>query len=416
MKICILSPLYPISSNPHFGIYVYEQAKQLAKKGHEVHVITVGDHNDKEYEIAENVRVYRIRIEELLPFKNKIYYDRLAALEKKNNLLAGLGKLFFKLRILFKGTSFSLAMALKLAVLNKKHNFDIIHSHFVGRTTPLIGITAKFLSKPFIVTAYGIGLLDDNPIKKALNRFYLSFPSKVVCISGYVADMVSKYCDEDKIAIVFYGVNPNKLKPSMSAPKFRKKLGLKNEKILLSVCNLEERKGLDIIINALPKIMKKIPKIKYFIVGDGPQKQNLDNLIATLGLKEQVTFVDYVDDADLANFYNSCDLFILMSRTLKKKEGIEGFGIVYIEASYFSKPVIGGKSGGTADPIEDNVTGYRINPEDSKMMINRVVKILTDIKLSKRLGTNGKKRALKFLYENTTNDLIKVYGSEIKKH
>src|SRR3989338_9845366 len=99
MRICILSPIYPAFSNPPLGIFVHEQAKYLAKKGHSVHVITFGNNEDKDYEIKDGVLVHRIKIYNFLPFK---------------------------------GAIFALLIVKKLIILNKKFDFDVMHSHFVG--------------------------------------------------------------------------------------------------------------------------------------------------------------------------------------------------------------------------------------------------------------------------------------------
>lgn len=379
MQICILSPIYPTFSKPPLGIFVHEQAKYLAKKGHSVHVITSGNHEDKSYEIKEGVVVHRIKIYNFLPFK---------------------------------GVIFASLMLKKLIILNKKFDFDVLHSHFVGSLTVLIGLASKLTKKRFVTTVHGIGLLTDNPIKKTMIRFYLTFPSKIICVSNYVSKLASKFTGRNKIIIVNNGVDREKLRPTLSAALFKKKLGLKNEKILLSIGALIERKGLDIILNSIPAVLKSYPNLKYFIIGKGPEKENLTQLVKELGLEKYVVFVDGVNDNDLANFYNICDIFLLMSKTLKQKDGVEGFGIAYIEASYFGKPIIGGKSGGTADSIVNGTTGYRIKYTDKQELVNKVLTLLKNVNLRKRLGHNGKNRVMaKFLWENIVDELVEVYKS-----
>ncbi len=382
MKICFLTPIYPNSSNQRLGIFIHEQAKYISKKGHKIYIITLGDTKDKSYEIKDGVEVHRVKVKGYLPFK---------------------------------GFFFSLLMIKELIFADRKLDFDIINAHFTGTMTALIGIYTRLARKPFVVTAYGIGLLTNNIFKKALNRFFLVFPSKIVCISNYVAKLVRDLggnAVKNKIVIVKCGVDPEKLNPTKSIEEFKKELGLKGtkEKILLSVANLVERKGIDIIINCLPQIIKVYPNIKYFIIGRGSEKENLLGLVNLLKLEKYVTFIDYVADEDLANFYNICDIFVLMSRTIKEKEGVEGFGIVYIEASYLGKPVIGGKSGGTADSVIDGVTGYRINPDNKKEFINKAVILLKDSSLRKQLGNNGKNIVRnELLWSHNANKMVRIY-------
>ena len=87
--------------------------------------------------------------------------------------------------------------------------------------------------------------------------------------------------------------------------------------------NLVERKGLDTIIKILPNVIKKEPNIIYFIIGRGPEKENLVNTVKKLKLRDKIKFIGYVSDQDLANYYSICDIFLLMSRTIKEKAGLE---------------------------------------------------------------------------------------------
>jgi phosphatidylinositol alpha-1,6-mannosyltransferase len=234
-------------------------------------------------------------------------------------------------------------------------------------------------------------------------------------VSNYVAKLASQYTKKSKIVVIKNGVDTEKLILTKSLSKFKKEINLKNEIILLSVGNLVERKGIDIVLSALPDVIKSYPSLKYFIIGAGPEKENLQKLIKGLNLRKHVVFAGDVDNKHLANFYNLCDIFVLMSRTIKEKAGIEGFGIVYIEASYFGKPVIGGKSGGTADAIVDGVTGYRIEPKNTEDLKNKLILLLKNEKLRKKLGQQGMKRVKnQFLWKHNVEKLVKVYGRLIE--
>ena len=374
MNICIFSPIYP-SRESALGKFVHEQAKELAIKNR-VFLITIGNKDDKEHEIIDNVNVYRLKSSKiilLIKFVKKFYY------------------------------------------LNKKYKFNLFHSHFIGFSTLIFGITSKVLRIPYVVTVHGMELISKNKFSFLMKKLYLAFPDRIVCVSRYVALMAGNYVNNKKLVFIPNGVDVEKLKPNKNKNKFKKELNIKDEKILLSICNLVERKGLDTVIKALHQVSQKIPNIIYFIIGKGPEKENLVNLVNQLNLSEKVRFINYVSDEDLANFYNICDIFVLMSRTIKERAGIEGFGVVYIEASYFGKPVIGGKSGGTADSIINGVTGYRIEPANQKELANKIVKLLKDASLRKKFGNHGKKRVKsKLLWKHNVDKLIKVYNSLLK--
>lgn len=376
MKICFFSPIYPIISDPRLGIFVHEQAKYLVKKGHKVYVITLGYREDKAYEVRDEVKIYRVRINKTSPFKNLFLI---------------------------------LSVSKKLIILNKKYNFEIVNAHFVGRLVLLIGIITRLIKKPLVITAYGIGLLTNSGLKGLMTRIYLNFSEKIVCVSKYVGNLVAQHANKNKIVVINLGVDVEKLKPTKSVLTFKRELGLKNEKVILSVAGLVPRKGIDMILSSLPSVIKFFPDLKYFIIGKGAEKENLKKLAKELGLEPYVVFIGYTNE--LANFYNICDVFVLMSRTIKEKEGIEGLGMVYMEASYMGKPVIAGKSGGTADAVIDGVTGYRVEPTNQKELSNKIILLLKNDSLRKKLGNNGKKyiRA-KLLWNHNADKLTKLYS------
>ena len=113
---------------------------------------------------------------------------------------------------------------------------------------------------------------------------------------------------------------------------------------------------------------------------------------------------------DLANFYNMCDIFILMSRDLKYT--IESFGIAYIEASYFGKPVIAGLSGGTEDAVVDGKTGFLVRSDDTGNLFKKIALLIKDKKLREKLGRAGRKRVIQgFFWKHNAKKLIKLLNS-----
>lgn len=124
-------------------------------------------------------------------------------------------------------------------------------------------------------------------------------------------------------------------------------------------------------------------------------------------------FEGYKKGRELANFYNICDIFVLMSRTTK--EGIESFGVVYIEASYFGKPVIGGKGGGTSDAIEDGKSGYLVDANHPEELKKKLEYLLKNHDAGKRMGEYGRKRAIKlFLWKGLARKIVGVYKEAIR--
>jgi len=377
MNIVIISYIYPNPENPRIGIFIHEQAKELVKQGHDVWVITSNKNKQDEVKNIDNIIIYRLGCHKF-----------------------------------FKGLIFNFKMLNKIIKLKDKA--DILHIHFVGLNTFFCWLGSKFLGVPVVATIHGIDVYPRNFFHSLLIRFYLLFPKKIIAVSNYTSSLAKLNSNKNKVCVLFNGVDTEKLKATKEKSKLRKKLGLNDNLILLSVGSLIERKGIDLIIKALPQVIKEVPNLIYLIIGEGDQEHYLKNIVKSLDLQNNVKFLGFVRSEELANYYNLCDVFALMSRTIKEKSGIEGFGIVYIEASYLGKPVIGGKSGGTSDAIIDKVTGYRVDPNNLQDLTKKLILLLKNKDLRNRIGNKGKKFVKnKLLWKHNVHKTLNIYKEVI---
>jgi len=160
----------------------------------------------------------------------------------------------------------------------------------------------------------------------------------------------------NKIHILFPAVDPDEFVPGppISGPP-----------VLLSLGRIVARKGQDMVVRALPAILKEFPEVEYWIAGRGSDADRIKLLAAELGVQSQVRFLGLVDAAERVKLYQSCTAYLMPSRTIQDKGDFEGFGITYLEANACCKPVIGGRSGGVADAVLDGETGLLVDPNSS---------------------------------------------------
>jgi len=164
--------------------------------------------------------------------------------------------------------------------------------------------------------------------------------------------------------------------------------GLQGHKVLLTVARLVPRKGHKVVLEALSNVIKEMPRLKYIIAGEGPEKGNLEQLVQNLGLQEHVIFVGNIPNAEISNYYNLCDVFAMVNR-LEIGGDIESFGMVFTEANATGKPVIGGRSGGTDESVIDGETGFLVDPNDPQELSDRLLLLLKNGDLCLRMGTAG---------------------------
>ncbi|MBL4890037.1 MAG: glycosyltransferase family 4 protein [Candidatus Lindowbacteria bacterium] len=171
----------------------------------------------------------------------------------------------------------------------------------------------------------------------------------------------------------------------------RKKINLNDGKILLTVGRLVERKGHDMVLKSLPKIIKKFPNVKYIIGGEGPYKHRLQELIQELDLNKSVIFLGHISDDELPYYYSAADIFISPNRELPSGE-IEGLGIVFLEAAACGTTSIAGKSGGTESAVIHKKTGLLVDPHNVNEITTAMTSLLDDCKLRETMEEAGLKR------------------------
>ena len=180
---------------------------------------------------------------------------------------------------------------------------------------------------------------------------------------------------------------------------------------------MAERKGHDIVLKALPLVLKSIPNLSYLIVGEGPYRTHLMELCRELKLDSVVTFIGFAYDEELVMYYNLCDVFVMPNREIfNSTDSVEGFGITFIEANACNKPVIGGRSGGAIEAVKDGVTGFLVDPQNENEVAEKIIFLLQDEELARKMGKDGRKRVEKdFSWENRANELAEQLTKEALK-
>ena len=168
---------------------------------------------------------------------------------------------------------------------------------------------------------------------------------------------------------------------------------------LLSVCRFEageQYKGIDTVIKALRGVVARIPDLEYSIVGTGNDLERHQRLVKEMGVAANVRFLGAIDDKALRECYRACDAFILPS------DG-EGFGIVYLEAMHYGKPVIAANSRAAPEVVKHNETGLLVDYGNVEQLAESISRLCLNPNLRESLGRAGRDR----LQQNFTFDLFK---------
>jgi len=231
--------------------------------------------------------------------------------------------------------------------------------------------------------------------------------SPAVKVALLNADLVITNSEFTRTFILSLGVHPERIRkvcpgadferfhPDVCPLDLRERLGIPSGRILLTlgtVSKAHRYKGQDVVIRALPDILKAVPDLIYVIGGGGLDTPYLQSLANLTGVARHVKILGPVREADVPRLYASSEVFILNSREERTRRGTlaEGFGIVLLEASSAGKPVIGGKSGGIPDAVQDGVTGILVDPRDLASVAAAIVHLFTSPEQARSMGALGR--------------------------
>lgn len=344
MNVCFVTPEYfPISGGT--GAYVYYLSHSLQKLGHNVHVVARDNkHSEK---TINGIKVHYIK---------------------------GVGN------AITRYWRFARNASKKIKELNTQNNFDVIHANL-----PLVPSFAipKGASKAVVCAVHstwkGEALVTKrdnpselNPNEKSMLRFnfllrifekrLMNHSDALIAVSKYTVDELTCLygINENKVHVIYNGVDTELFKPKPNKTELRKQFGLKpDEKVVLFVGRLYHRKGLETLLASIPPILKEFNNVTFAISGTGfPEKEeSLKNLAKDLNIENKVKFLGYVPDDKLPSLYSASDIFVLPAI-------YENFPFAILEAQSSGLPVISTKVGGIPEFLVDNENGFLIDPRN----------------------------------------------------
>ncbi len=184
---------------------------------------------------------------------------------------------------------------------------------------------------------------------------------------------------------------------------------------VLTVSRLADRyKGHDVVIRALAGVREHVPEVEWVVVGDGPLRPELEAQARSAGVAGSVRFLGSVSDEERDRWLRRADVFAMPSRLPGGGLAGEGFGMVYLEASSYGKPVVAGNVAGALDAVADGVTGLLVDPTDPLAVGDAITRLLLDRELAGRLGRAGADRSREFAWPVITGRVEAVLLEQLR--
>jgi phosphatidylinositol alpha-1,6-mannosyltransferase len=281
-----------------------------------------------------------------------------------------------------------------LAGLLGRRRFDyLVCGQLLSIGAPM-AVLARLWRIPYAVFVHGADL-DDYVHREPwgrLARFVVAGAHTVVVNSRFTASLVDRLLPgaARRIIVLPMGVDPAPRLDPGALRKLRAHYGLGDGPVLLSVSRLVPMKGHDVVIEALPRLTARFPGLAYLVVGDGPHRTGLQELARARGVEARVVFAGRVGAPELPAHYGLATLFVQLSRATGRYDGLEGFGLTYLEAASFGVPCVAGRSGGVPEAIAEGQSGLLVAPEDPRTFAAAVERLLADPDELRRLSEGAR--------------------------
>jgi len=368
MKICFITGIYPPTSLGGPGEVVYNLQKYFLECGAEAYVFTCGAH-DRRYPYTIRTPCGKRLFIPLSPFYyfkeiRKMQFDILNIHSESGMGIAPL--LFFR---------------------NKPKIVTTLHSEYLeeSKVRRSIAVDGLVIAKPSLeerLTKYFF-----TPIKFAGTYMDMKVSDRIIAVSEKTkkAYLRQRQISEEKISVIYNGVDSQKFSPKISGGIVREKYSIGTSPVILVVGRGIIAKGCFFVFFALKEIVKIMPDVKLMIVGsEGKYKEQMISIIKNLEIQANVVLVERVPNYEMPYYYSSSDVVVLPSL-------LENFPIVALEALSSGKPVIASRVGGIPEVVKNNENGILVDPANVDQMVDALLCLLEDSSMRNSMGNMGRK-------------------------
>ncbi len=392
LAVMMLTWEYPPRIIGGISPHVYYLSKSLVRSGLKVYVVTCDFPGAAQHEVIDEVDVFRI--------------------DSYKNPSPDFATWVYLMNINMQKEAAAI-------VKNIDGRIDVFHAHDWLVANAGIGLKHVF-RKPLLTTIHSTEIGRRNGIHFDYERMiheteaWLTYEAwRVICCSAYMVSHVrwAFGLPEDKLVMVPNGVDfeaYSKVKND-DLSSFRSKFALPEEKIVLFVGRLVYEKGVHVLVSSVPKVLGKVDA-KFVIVGNGYMKEQLLNIVKSMGVANKVMFTGFVDDETLRKLQSCADVSVVPSL-------FEPFGIVALEAMAAKSPVVVSDTGGLSEIVEHDVTGVKVYPENPDSLAWGITKVLLDESYANWIRSNAyQKIQEKYNWGKIAQQTQNVYEAILKEY
>jgi phosphatidylinositol alpha-1,6-mannosyltransferase len=257
-------------------------------------------------------------------------------------------------------------------------------------------LTARLSRLPLVAIGHGSEFGVQNWAGTTVTRWAYEQCQAVICVSEFTRNFMRKMgIRAQREHVILNGADENRfvcLSPDQVSV-IRRRLNINAEHILLTVGAVTERKGQEVMIRALPHVLRSHPRTHYLLAGWPHMKPQLEQLAGELEVSRYVHFLGCVPSEQIPGLMNAADIFVMTSKTTASGD-CEGFGIAIVEAALCGKPSVVSADSGPAEAIIHGVTGFAVPENDPRATADAVCQLLGNPFAREQMGKAAYERAI----------------------
>ncbi len=380
MRITALTSSYPRFPGDVAAPFIQSISEQLAAQGHAVEVIAPYDTKV----VAQKP--------EAAPVVHRFRYAPVSSWHILGHARSLVGDMHLRAAVPFLLPIFLAAeygCGLRVA---RRQRAQLIHAHWVIPNGLVGAWLASTLRLPLAISLHGsdVFMALRNPLFGRIAQSVFRQAAVITtCSPDLAAGAIRLGAAPQRVLVIPYGVDPDFFHPTV-VPLARADFGLTpNDVVLISIGRIVPKKGFDVLIRALPTILRTAPHTHILIGGDGPQREELTRLAADLGVSDHVHLPGVILRDRVPNFLAIGDLFVLPS--MRDPAGnMDGLPNVLMEALALGKPIVASNLGGVPLVVKDGENGLLCAPGDGGALAEAIVTLLNDPVRCARLGRSAR--------------------------
>ena len=289
-------------------------------------------------------------------------------------------------------------------------NYDVIHCNtpMGGIVTRLAARKARKTGAQVYYTAHGFHFYKGAPLKNwivfyPIEKFFSRFTDKLITITHEDFNLAKRKIHCAVYHIHGVGVNEERYYPVSVEDqlKLREELGFVSEqKIILCVGELLPNKNQIMAIHMMQQVVEKFPDAQLLLAGNGPEKEHLEHEIEDCNMKQNIQMIGYC--TYLEKYQRIADVLVACSKR-------EGLPLNLVEAMLTENPVVASINRGHTELVQDGSNGFLVSVNDTENMANRVIELLSDQEMCKKIGNTARKYAINYGFKSVKAELETVY-------